>query len=345
MSKSFRKMSDRLFFDKLKKHLPVTRLTLTPISFLFFATTVLWQPVQAQPKESSDSAIQMMESVHGDPVLSTSMKEDTVARILKPKFTFETGYLDQANLNGSQGGFAIDESKFEVGNLLASFSYEKFRFHWHDIDKLPFGDGKTTPIKEMNRFKLFGRLPYQVDEDTLLLGGLGVSATYENEANDSLSYESFVLVSQELNAVDSWQLGGFIKYHPVQTIILPIFEFTFNYNAPDKQGVYGHIGFPKTQIGYHITPKLRTDLGAIYRQAIAKLADDSPIDASGFSQVKSWRGEWAAYYQAFKQVEFKLALKYTLTREWYSYDKNYKQTQHHYVDNAIGAGLGVIYTF
>lgn len=110
--------------------------------------------------------------------------------------------------------------------------------------------------------------------------------------------------------------------------------------------MYGHLGFPLTQIGYYFSSKVRTDFGAVYRNAIAKLSsDDNVIAPKGFTFITGWRGEWAWYYLASKEIELKAALKYTLTRKMTNYDANRNKIDEYSINNSVGAGIGLIYNF
>ena len=264
----------------------------------------------------------------------------------KSQLIVDTSYLDQANFSGHSGGYALDTTKIEVSNLLLSFEYERFHFNWQNLDKLPFGDGKTKPIDQIQRLRLYGRVPYRLDEGKLIFSGLGLSSGFEQEVSGSLTLEGFSFFNKDIDSKQSWQLGGYFKYHPVGTIVLPIFEYTYNKDNPQRSGMYGHLGFPLTQIGYYFSSKVRTDFGAVYRNAIAKLSsDDNVIAPKGFTFITGWRGEWAWYYLASKEIELKAALKYTLTRKMTNYDANRNKIDEYSINNSVGAGIGLIYNF
>lgn len=265
---------------------------------------------------------------------------------LAPKFLIEHSKLASQNISGNDGKVALDITQLSITNVLGGVSFENYNFTWKNISALPFGDKVNPPISQIQRIKVFGRVPYPINEQNMLLVGLSASSTYEQKTDDSYSYDVFGLLSHDMVKNDSVQIGAYVKYHPVQTVALPIIEYTFNLRSPDNQsGYYGNLGFPKTKIGYHLNAKWKADFQAIYRQAIAKLSDNSTISADGYSQIKSWRGEMAFYYSATKNLEIKSAIKYTLTRDWYVYDKNYQQTAHYFINNTAGLGLGLVYTF
>lgn len=272
-------------------------------------------------------------------------KADAISKILQPKLIIDTSFLDYAKFNGSSGGYAQDTTKVEVSNLLFSLEYERLHFDWQNVDKLPFGDGHSTPIEQIQRISIFGRAPYRLGEGKLIFSGIGLTSGFEKELSDTITVEGFSFFSKDYSAKDSWQLGGYFKYHPVGTIILPIFEYTHNKDNPERTGMYGHLGFPITQLGYYFSSKIRTDFGAVYRNAIAKLSNDSVISPAGFTYISSWRGEWAWYYMATKTLELKAALKYTLTRTIINYTSDYKKIDEYTVNNSVGAGIGLIYNF
>ena len=276
--------------------------------------------------------------------MKTASSED-LQQLLQPVLLLETAQREAAKVNHHQGSMALSLNKIELHNAIASLSYEQLDFDWHKINQLPFGDGITPPLDKIHRLRTHVRLPYRLDENRLLLAELALANTYEQGAKEAWSLESYVLYSQARDQRDSWQVGVFVQQSPVEVLVLPIIELTYNFNNAQREGIYGHLGFPKTQIGLHLTPKWRTELEAVYFQATAKLAADNPIQANGYAQVKSWRTQWASHYLIHPKFELSFALKHTLIRNWIDYDASHNKQTEHQVENAPGLSIGLQYRF
>ena len=276
--------------------------------------------------------------------MKTATDQD-LKHLLQPVLQIETAQRDAAKINHHQGAMALKLNKIELYNAIASLSYEQLEFDWKQIDQLPFGDGVKPPIDKIHRLRGHLRLPYRLDENRLLLAELALANTYEQGAKDAWSLESYLLYSQARDNRDSWQVGLFLQQSSVETLLLPIIELTYNFNNPQREGIYGHLGFPKTQIGFHITPKWRSEVEAVYFQATAKLAPHNSMQADGYAQVKSWRTQWANHYLIRPNLEVNLAIKQTLIRNWINYDASHNQQTNHQVENVPGLSLGLQYRF
>jgi len=277
-------------------------------------------------------------------IMADQQQDAVVEDLLAVKVKADYSTLNSVSLNRG-GGYDLNVAKLEVGNFLANFSYENFTVDWRQLSELPFGDGRARPLSELKRYHLKVHLPYRLDKRRLFLGHLGAELGYEEQSDDALSLQAYLLYSEKLDALNSWQLGLYVNHHPVETVILPIFEYTYNFNSPIRQGYYGHLGFPKTQIGYHFTPKIRSELEAVYHQAIMQLAADSVIEPAGYFQSKNWRGQWSTYYQFSKSFEMSVSVQASLSNEMVLYNQAYQEQDHFYGNGGLGVGIGVVYKF
>jgi len=275
---------------------------------------------------------------------SSSAEQKTVDDLLAIKL-----HLDQSEFAGVQlnkgGGYDWSHSKLEVGNFLLNFSVEKFAIDWNHQDGLAFARNVEKPLAEVERYYLKAHFPYRLDNQRLWLGHLGAEWAYENEVDDALSVQAFLLYSEYLNSMRSWQLGMYLNHHPVESVLLPIIEYTYNYPFKERTGYYGHIGFPKTQLGYFINSQLRTDIGFVYHQATIKLAEESLIQPGGFFQSKNWRTSWQLHYLISKEVEVRLGVDASISNKLILYNRDYEEVDYYYGDKGAGWHLGLSYQF
>ncbi|UQB41981.1 hypothetical protein JX580_09980 [Thiomicrospira microaerophila] len=263
---------------------------------------------------------------------------------LRPSLIMETGVRQKAKDSHYHTKVGLNLHKVELKNALFSLSYEQFDLAWDQLNH-PDLSGVAQPIDTLERWRGHLRLPYRIDNQRLWLAEIALANTIEQHAKTSLSYEGFILYSQARNLsktdFDSWQLGLFIQQSPVETLVLPIIELTFNLNNPHKKGFYGHIGFPKTQLGYHFNPVWQSEFELIYYQTTAGLRDTNPLLPNGYAQLKSWRNEWKTTYALNASIDIHFSIKHTLTREWLRYDHTKKQTGRSDLENTLGYGIGI----
>lgn len=275
---------------------------------------------------------------------SSGSDQQAIDDFLAVKLKVDVSSLRGVALNKG-GGYDLEHSKLELGNFLVNLAYERFNIDWHKQDKLPFATGIKSPVAAVKRYHLKTHIPYRLDERRMWLGHLGAEMAFETQTKSALSLQAYALYSEYLNRLASWQLGVYVNHHPVETVVLPIFEYTYNYPFKQRAGYYGHLGFPKTELGYFIHPKLRTDIGFAYHQATVKLADDSPIEQSGIFQSKNWRASWKLHYQINKQLEARLGVDASVSNKLILYNQDHKMVDHYYGDNGLGWRLGLDFRF
>ena len=267
---------------------------------------------------------------------------------LKPKLILETSVRQPAQDSHYRTEIGLNLHKIELKNAIFSISYEQFDLAWSQLNH-PDMMGISQPIDTLERWRAHLRLPYRLNTNSLVLAEIALANTTEHHAKTALSYEGFLVYSQARNLAktdfDSWQLGLFVQQSPVETLILPIIELTFNLNNPYKQGFYGHLGFPKTKLGYHFSPTWRSDIEWVYCQTTAGLRKDNRLLPNGYAQLKSWRTEWKTTHALSPTIDLHFSVKYTLTRDWIRYDQTQKQIGTSDLENTLGYGIGIGWQF
>lgn len=243
------------------------------------------------------------------------------------------------------GGYDVKHFKYEIGNFLVSASYEKFAVDWSGLSQLPFGDSQKSPMSDLQRFTLKGHIPYRLDENRMWLGYLAGEWAYEDQMDDSLSLQAYLIYSQYWTSLKSWQVGVYVNYHPVETLYLPIIEYTYNFPFKSHDGFYGHLGFPKSIVGYFLNPKFRTEAGFFYHQAMVKLSEQSVVEPAGYFQSQNWRASWRTYYQWNSDLELHLGIQTNISNNLTLYNQDYLRQGEYAVNNGVGGNLGFSFKF
>lgn len=273
-----------------------------------------------------------------------ALSDEQTSKALTPKVVVETGVRRPSEYSYYAAKVGLKMHKVELNNAVFSLSYETFDLAWSQLNHSSLSD-QIRPIATIERWRGHLRLPYRVDDRRLWLAEAAIADTREQGASPTFTFEGYVLYSQARNVrqtdYDSWQLGVFMQQSQVEQILLPIVEITFNLNNPQSQGFYGHVGFPKTQLGYHFGPRWRSEFEFVYCQVTAGLRKDNRLWPKGYAQLKSWRSEWKTTYRFTSEIDMYFSLKYTLSRDWVRYDKFRNKTGHSQLDNTMGYGLGL----
>ena len=270
--------------------------------------------------------------------------DKSVEELLAVKLNVDIDNFHNAKIEQG-GGYDVKHAKYEIGNFIVSAAYEQFAVDWSGLSQLPFGDGKQVPMSDLQRLTLKGHIPYRLDEKRMWLGYLAAEWAYEKQMDDALSLQAYLIYSQYWQPLKSWQIGAYVNYHPVETLYLPIIEYTYNYPFKNRHGYYGHLGFPKSIVGYFLTPKLRTEAGFFYHQAMVKLAEQSVVEPAGYLQSQNWRASWRTHYQWNSDLELHLGLQTNISNTLTLYDQNNQRQGEYAVNNGVGGNLGFSFRF
>lgn len=174
------------------------------------------------------------------------LKKGLLERITQPKFSLESSYLSHANIRGSEGSVEVHKNTLKINNDIIGFTYSNWAFSWDNIQDLPFGDKKTSPIKEMHAFKININAPYFVNDKWFILSSASLRSSFEKSMNGSYSAGLFSFASYKIDREHTVQMGAFANYHRVSTLVLPV--ISYSYRARQYDGLQVVLGFPLTYI-------------------------------------------------------------------------------------------------
>lgn len=174
------------------------------------------------------------------------LKKGLLERITQPKFSLESSYLSHANIRGSEGSVEVHKNTLKINNDIIGFTYSNWAFSWDNIQDLPFGDKKTSPIKEMHAFKININAPYFVNDKWFILSSASLRSSFEKSMNGSYGAGLFSFASYKVDKNHAIQMGAFANYHRVSTLVLPV--ISYSYRARRYDGLQVVLGFPLTYI-------------------------------------------------------------------------------------------------
>ncbi len=275
-------------------------------------------------------------------LLSEDIKSKTLLeRLAQPKLIINSSYLGEANVKGSEGNVEVYKNRININNAFVGFSYTNWAFEWDNIEDLPFGDGKSQPIKQMHGFNLNTRLPFPINDKWFSLSSLSVKSTFEESPKDSLSFGFFSFASYKASKEHTFQMGAFGNFHSVSKLILPV--ISYSYRARMRDGVQVILGFPRTYVSYYATPSTLLRLGGIYSQSVIRLSDESSIAAAGFIEAKDYMGNIGATYYLDKQMEIRADLLYALKRDFITYDQGGSELSNYSIEPSLGLALKLVW--
>jgi hypothetical protein len=264
-------------------------------------------------------------------------------RLAQPKVSFESSYLNDANVASQEGSVRTFKNKLDINNAFAGFSFSSWNFQWDNIAELPFGNAHDAPIEKMYRLKLDLRLPYRFSDKLFMLSSISATSTFEKEMQDSYGANIFSFFSYALDDEHTFQFGAFANYHPIKTLALPI--ISYSYRARKTDGLQLVLGFPRAYIGYHINEKLLLNTGMIYSQAVIRLCDSSVITPKGFIESKDYLANLGLKYDLNDDFVIVSDLLFAFSREFSIYDNKGKSDATYAIDPSIGALIKLRYIF
>lgn len=270
-------------------------------------------------------------------------KKGLLEKMMEPKFSFESAYMDRANIKDSDGSVQVTKNRVQLNNSFASFSYTNWRFGWDNIADLPFGDGVNKPIEEMHGLNLSLSKPYRINERWFTLSSISISATFEDDPKDSLSVGVFSFASYAINKNHTLQMGLFGNHHSVRSLLLPI--ISYSYRANYKDGIQVILGFPQTHIGYHVNRETLLRLGVVYSNSLIRLSDNSSVEPEGFNEFQDYIGSLGVTYDVSKKLKLKGDFLYAMKRDLRTYNKDAKEMDTYAIEPTAGLMLKMIFEF
>lgn len=272
-----------------------------------------------------------------------ALKKGLLERIIQPKLSLESSYLSHANIKGSEGSVEVHKNTLKINNDIIGFSYSNWAFAWNNIQDLPFGDKKTSPIKEMHAFKLNINAPYFVNEKWFVLSSASIRSSFEKSMNGSYGAGLFSFASYKINNNHTVQMGVFANYHKVSTLVLPV--ISYSYRARQNDGLQVVLGFPRTYIGYQVDKATLLKLGVIFSQSVIKLSDDSSIENAGFIEAKDYMGNVGFSHEFNEHLRLESNLLYSLKRDFAIFDAQGNEQTSYAIEPSLGANIKVVWLF
>jgi len=273
----------------------------------------------------------------------TSLKKGLLERIIQPKFTLESSYISDANIEGSQGSVEVHKNRLRVNNDIIGISYTNWAFSWDNVQDLPFGDQESVPIKEMHAFKVNMNLPYFVNKKWFILSSASLRSSFEESMNGSYGAGLFCFASYKIDDDHTVQMGAFANYHKVSTLALPV--ISYSYRARQYDGLQIVLGFPRTYIGYHASKAALFKLGMIFSQSVIKLSGSSSIEKDGFIEAQDYMGNIGVSYEFNKHFRLESNLLYSLKRDFTIFDAQGNEQKSYAIEPSFGGSLKIVWLF
>lgn len=270
-------------------------------------------------------------------------KKEGLQKMIQPKVSYESSYLSEALVEGYGGGATVSKNTIRINNKMLGLSYSNWKFDWSGIDKLPFGNGIDTPLKDTHSIRLNVNIPYFINEKWFWLTSLSVKSTFEKQMSDSYSIGFFSFTSYRLDEDHALTLGAFANYHPTTTLALPALSYSYRARAHD--GFKLILGFPRTYLGYHINEDLLVRAGFIYSQSVIRLSDASTITPSGFLEAKDYYNNLGFAYELNEDITLEADVLYSLKREFTIYSKDADKLNTYTIEPSLGANFRISYLF
>jgi hypothetical protein len=230
-----------------------------------------------------------------------------------------------------------------INNDIIGFTYSNWAFGWDNVQDLPFGDKKTSPIKEMHAFKININAPYFVNDKWFILSSVSLRSSFEKSMSGSYGAGLFSFASYKVDNDHTIQMGAFANYHRVSTLVLPV--ISYSYRARQYDGLQVVLGFPRTYIGYHADKNTLFKLGVIFSQSVIKLSEDSSIENSGFIEAKDYMANIGISHEFNEHLRLESNILYSLKRDFTIFDAQGNEQTSYAIEPSLGANIKAVWLF
>ena len=265
-----------------------------------------------------------------------------------PVFKAETGYRADAGIEGGQGGYAVSQSKVSFTHSILYVHYDRLTYSWHDISRLPFGNGADEPWDALDQLSLSLRYTNTINTKIKYFLCFGVSQSFEEWASRLLDFNFIGGFNYKINSANHALLGFAAWDNEVKTYVIPIVGYRWDRNAVPggpETGLSATIGYPRTNITYRFTPKVATRLGMSLDRVMYGLARDSVVRRNGYLEAFDIYTGLYLLVVPVKNLNLTMGLRYYSDREFYLYDEDGGGETRYDLDDAWGGVIKLDYYF
>lgn len=270
-------------------------------------------------------------------------KESLLQQMARPKVLLESGWLTEARVGDGDGRVQTLYNRIRVNNDFVGLSYTNRNYDWKNIADLPFGDGTSTPVDQTHELNLGARLPYRFNDRWFMLNSVTLISAFEKQMEDSYSLGLFSFASYALSEKSSLQFGMFAKLHPVTSLVLPIASYSYGMRADEGLGVV--VGFPRSYVGYHVSPATLLRVGIRFDQSVTRLAKQSVVEPGGYAEARDYLANAGVVYEANERLRISAEFLYSVGRELKLYRSDGSRADTYRIDPSPGVSAELRWLF
>lgn len=215
---------------------------------------------------------------------------------------------------------------------------------WSDLNKLPFGNGKDDPWKNLNALRLGYAYERTGKRKWGFFAALEANSLFEDDMGDSLGLYGHLGINYTFRNKVTIRFGAFGQAHKVDQLVLPYVSVSFNLGA--KKGIFGDVGFPRTMLGWRFAKSWALKLDAnLFSNDYYRLTSDSSVVRDGYVNMRNMYADLGMEFRPTTNLVIYGGVRYFFAREYNIYDKEGDGETTYDVDNGVGAVLNFDWRF
>jgi hypothetical protein len=261
-----------------------------------------------------------------------------------PLLSFTGNYVSRADVQDSDADVSVTGLKGLVEYKDFSFSYERLDYSWSDSEKLPFGNGESSPWDILHALSMRYSRHGSINSNWKYFVGGAASSAFEEQMQNSYGFGVFSGATYIYSPTLQFTLGTGFVHHEIQTKAVPVVGISWNQGA--AEGLSVAIGFPDTSLSYRFNPQWKARSRILqFDQGVYRLADDSTVEEKGFLEKQDLVTDLEIEYSPIKTLSIIAGVQYFFKRELTFHDDNDDHEQTFDLDNAWGGVLSVSHNF
>ncbi len=246
-------------------------------------------------------------------------------------------FTPQASFNNDKGKMGVYGAGFRAQYWIFSLAYNVDDYTWENKEGLPFGNGRDAPWNTLHRFNLGANLGGDISENWTWFGGIFGTSSFEKELEDSFGGGARLGVAYHMTDRWDFSFGVAAFINSIRTRVYPLVG-GFNYDGTDEsgQGVFAHIGYPNSELGYAFADNLKLRAGVETNNKFYRLADDSTVLEKGFVEISGWQALLRLDYIPIENLTLSAGPTFHFDRRV----KTFRNDGDRVVDEKLGNALG-----
>ncbi|MBU2547987.1 MAG: hypothetical protein KKB20_06240 [Proteobacteria bacterium] len=258
----------------------------------------------------------------------------------------DTYLVGQAGLEGADGRYSMTRWRVSATHSHFTLGYTHRTFQWEDIGRLPFGNGRDDPWKDLHTVGLKAKYTGSISGPWRYYFSGEASSSFEDRVG-SPSLDVLAAFGYNFSPRFKVRVGAAVLYHEVRVIAVPVAALKWwgGGKSAEEPLVSVSVGLPESTLTYHCSPELSFTASLLADSKVFRLSEHSPVFSEGFAETRDIITCLMVNYSPLPGLVLSGGLGYDFFRQMQLYDRHGDKQADYDVEGAWTGRLLIAYQF